>query len=153
MGAHTSGRPHETRGILDAVRRIVRELHESSRAAEKQVGLSISYERSGTGSTVNGTASIHVYRVLQEALNNVSRHAGVQEAWVRLMYKPDALVLEIEDHGKGIDTQKNERGIGLVAMRERAELISGHIEYLQPNGSGMLVRMSAPREKVEAHGG
>ncbi|HJY34709.1 MAG TPA: hypothetical protein VJ260_07640, partial [Vicinamibacterales bacterium] len=40
MGAHTSGRPHETRGILDAVRRIVRELHESSRAAEKQVGLS-----------------------------------------------------------------------------------------------------------------
>jgi DNA-binding MarR family transcriptional regulator len=40
MGAHTSRRPHETRSVLDAVRRIVRELHESSRAAEKQVGLS-----------------------------------------------------------------------------------------------------------------
>jgi DNA-binding MarR family transcriptional regulator len=40
MGTHTSARPHETRAILDAVRRIVRDLHESSRAAEKQVGLS-----------------------------------------------------------------------------------------------------------------
>src|SRR6188508_2107958 len=40
MGTHTLARPHETRAILDAVRRIVRDLHESSRASEKQVGLS-----------------------------------------------------------------------------------------------------------------
>ena len=49
--------------------------------------------------------------------------------------------------------QKDERGIGLVAMRERAELIDGNIEYLQSNGRGTLVRMIAPREKVESHGG
>ena len=61
-------------------------------------------------------------------------------------------MLEIEDHGKGMVTQKNERGIGLVAMRERAELISGRIEYLSGNGKGTLIRMSAPRERVEAHG-
>src|SRR4030095_16382060 len=102
---------------------------------------------------VASLAGCHFSRMVQKALNNVSRHAGVEEAWVRLMYKPDALVLEVEDHGKGIAAQRNERGIGLVAMRERAELISGHIEYLQANGKGTLVRMSAPREKVEAHGG
>jgi two-component system, NarL family, sensor histidine kinase DegS len=90
-------------------------------------------------------------------LNNVSKHAGVQEAWVRLMYKPDALILEVEDHGKGISPQsaptdgKYERGIGLVAMRERAQLISGDIEYLPANARGTLVRMSAPREKVESN--
>jgi len=120
---------------------------------ERQMGLSLHYEKSGTRFAVDSAVGVQVYRIVQEALNNVSRHAKVQEAWIRLMYKPDALVLEIEDHGQGIDVQKNERGIGLVAMRERAELISGRIEYLQPNGRGTLVRMSAPREKVEAHGG
>jgi signal transduction histidine kinase len=121
--------------------------------AERQLGVLLHYEKSGAAFAVETGAGVQVYRIVQEALNNVSRHAGVQEAWVRLMYRPDALVLEIEDHGRGIAAQKNERGIGLVAMRERAELISGRIEYLQANGRGTLVRMSAPREKVEGHGG
>jgi signal transduction histidine kinase len=120
---------------------------------ERQMGLCLHYEKSGTAFAVEAAAGVQVYRIVQEALNNVSRHAGVQEAWVRLMYKPEALVLEIEDHGKGIAAQKNERGIGLVAMRERAELISGRIEYLAADGRGTLIRMSAPREKVESHAG
>jgi len=120
---------------------------------ERQMGIALHYEKSGTPFAVESGAGVQVYRIVQEALNNVSRHAEVQEAWVRLMYKADALVLEIEDHGKGMAAQKNDRGIGLVAMRERAELISGRIEYLSANGKGTLVRMSAPREKVETHGG
>jgi len=120
---------------------------------ERQMGLVLHYEKSGTPFTIESAAGVQVYRIVQEALNNVSKHAGVQEAWVRLMYRPDALILEIEDHGKGISPPKDERGIGLVAMRERAELIAGSIEYLQVNASGTLVRMSAPREKVESHVG
>ena len=120
---------------------------------QRQMGIALHYEKSGTPFAVESGAGVQVYRIVQEALNNVSRHAGVQEAWVRLMYQADALVLEIEDHGKGMAAQKNDRGIGLVAMRERAELIFGRIEYLSANGKGTLVRMSAPRGKVEAHGG
>jgi signal transduction histidine kinase len=120
---------------------------------ERQMGISLHYKKSGKAFEVESAAGVQIYRIAQEALNNVSRHAGVREAWIRLMYEPDALVLEIEDHGKGIEAQRNERGIGLVAMRERAELISGRIEYLPANGGGTLVRMSAPREKVEAHAG
>ena len=120
---------------------------------ERQMGISLHYEKSGNAFAVESAAGVQIYRIAQEALNNVSRHAGAREAWIRLMYKPDALVLEIEDHGKGIAAHRNERGIGLVAMRERAELISGGIDYLQPNGGGTLVRMRAPREKVEAHAG
>jgi signal transduction histidine kinase len=121
--------------------------------AERQMGVVLHYEKSGRPFAVESGAGVQVYRIVQEALNNVSRHAGVQEAWVRLMYQPDALVLEVEDHGRGIAAEKHDRGIGLVAMRERAELISGQIEYLQANGRGTLVRMKAPREKVESHGG
>jgi signal transduction histidine kinase len=120
---------------------------------ERQLGLSLHFEKSGTPFTIESSAGVQVYRIVQEALNNVSRHSGLAEAWVRLKYKPDALLLEVEDHGKGISPQTDERGIGLVAMRERAELIDGNIEYLQADGRGTLVRMTAPREKVESHGG
>ena len=51
--------------------------------------------------TVEGNAAIHVYRVLQEALNNIARHAGAREAWVRLRFLPEELELEVEDQGRG----------------------------------------------------
>jgi len=119
---------------------------------ERQLGLSILYEKSGARFPLDSNAGVQIYRIVQEALSNVSRHSGVQQAWVRLLYLSDALVVEVEDHGQGISPQnKNDRGIGLVAMRERAELIHGSIEYSQAGGRGTLVRMNAPRQKVEAH--
>ncbi len=85
---------------------------------ERQSGIKISYEKSGTPFSVGGDAAIHVYRVVQEALNNVTRHSGAKQAWVRLQFLPDTLVLEVEDHGKGFVTQSTKQGIGLVAMRD-----------------------------------
>ena len=70
---------------------------------EKQTGIDITYEKSGQPYPVDASAAIHIYRVLQEALNNVARHSGAREAWVRLRFQPDSLQLEIEDHGKGLD--------------------------------------------------
>jgi len=115
---------------------------------EKQVGLAISYERSGTAAPVNGTASIHVYRVLQEALNNVARHAAADRAWVRLRHDASVLQLEVEDHGKGFGATRS-RGLGLVAMRERADLLGGTIEFLTPADGGTLVRLTVPSENLK----
>ncbi len=119
---------------------------------ERQTGLVLHYQKSGTVFPLEGGASVHVYRVLQEALNNVSRHSGAKEAWVRLNFSEDALELEVEDHGKGIVAGKNGRGIGLVAMRERAEIIGGTLELLQPANGGTTVRLRIERQKVESHG-
>ena len=119
---------------------------------ERQTGLTLHYEKSGAAFPLDGAASVHVYRVLQEALNNVSRHSGVNEVWVRLKFLADALELEVEDHGKGMAPEKNGRGIGLVAMRERAEIIGGTLELLQPLGAGTLIRLKIERQKVESHG-
>jgi signal transduction histidine kinase len=105
---------------------------------------------------VDTRAGVHIYRVLQEGLNNVSRHSGAREAWVRLKFLSNALELEVEDHGKGLVTQPARQGIGgigLVGMRERAELIGGTLELLQAGGGGTIVRLTVPREKAEAHGG
>jgi len=112
---------------------------------EKQTGLAITYEKSGTSFALDGAAPIHIYRILQEALNNVSRHSRTQRAWVRLRFSPDALELEVEDHGAGFAGGAAKPGIGLVAMRERAELLGGTIEFAQPAGGGILVRLRVPR--------
>ena len=120
---------------------------------ERQTGLTLHYEQSGTAFPLDAGASVHVYRVLQEALNNVNRHSGAKEAWVRLRFVADALDLEVEDHGKGLHPDKNGRGIGLVAMRERAELIGGTLELLQPGSGGTVVRLRMARQKVETHAG
>jgi signal transduction histidine kinase len=119
---------------------------------ERQTGLVLHYLKSGAVFALEGGASVHVYRVLQEALNNVSRHSGAKEAWVRLNFSEDALELEVEDHGKGIVAGQNGRGIGLVAMRERAEIIGGTLELLQPANGGTTVRLRIERQKVESHG-
>ena len=118
---------------------------------ERQAGIDISYEKSGTPFFVDGHAAIHVYRVLQEALNNVTRHSGAREAWVRLQFMPESLQIEVEDHGSGFELQAVKQGIGLVAMRERAELLGGTIEFLKPHSGGSLVRLKIPREKSDTH--
>jgi signal transduction histidine kinase len=119
--------------------------------AERQMGVALHYEKSGTGFPVDSSTGVHIYRVLQEALNNVSRHSGAQEAWVRLKFQVSALELDVEDRGKGFLAGAAHQGIGLVGMRERAELIGGTLELLQPEGGGTVVRLAIPRDKAEAH--
>ena len=111
---------------------------------ERQAGIHISYEKSGTPFMLEGDAAVHVYRVVQEALNNLVRHSGTKEAWVRLRFLPARLEVEIEDRGKGFHSQPARQGIGLVAMRERAELLQGSLDLLHPNGNGTLVRLTVP---------
>jgi signal transduction histidine kinase len=118
---------------------------------ERQTGIGISYEKSGASFPVDGSAGIHAYRVLQEALNNVARHSGAKQAWVRLRFLPHALELEVEDHGKGMWSHSNNHGIGLVAMRERAQLLGGTVEFRRPEAGGTLVRLRVPREQTESH--
>ncbi|PYY14372.1 MAG: sensor histidine kinase [Acidobacteria bacterium] len=115
---------------------------------ERQTGIAISYEKSGTIFEVPRSAGVHIYRVVQEALNNVKRHSGAQRAWVRLRFLADALEVEIEDHGRGLATSNGTRGIGLVGMRERAQLIGAELRFTQPAEGGTLVRLRVPRTAV-----
>jgi len=111
---------------------------------EKQLGIQVSYERSGVSPPIDATIGIHVYRVLQEALSNVARHSGSDRASVRLRVNPDTLELEIEDHGKGLTPSLPRQGLGLVAMRERAAIVKGTLVLVTPPDGGTLVRLSVP---------
>ena len=118
---------------------------------ERQNGIAISYEKEGEPFPVDGAAGVHVYRILQEALNNVARHSGAKQASVRLRFLPQTLELEVRDHGTGFPDRPSRRGIGLVAMRERSELMGGQITFSRPTEGGTLVHLTVPREKAESY--
>lgn len=115
----------------------------SARAFEKQSGIGIRYEKQGSGPELPEGMAIHVYRILQEALNNVARHSGTAEAVVRVRFTSDSLELQVEDHGRGLPAHRN-GGIGMIAMRERAEILRGKLEFSRPAAGGTLVTLTAP---------
>ncbi len=99
---------------------------------EKQTGIRVAYSKDGEGREIDRGLGIHLYRVMQEALNNVARHSKSPSAAVRLRYREDSLVLEIEDHGIGFGARDNKQGMGMVSMRERAEMLNGSVGILEP---------------------
>ena len=117
---------------------------------ERQSGITISYEKLGVPFAVDGSAAVQIYRILQEGLNNVARHSGAKQAWVRLHFLEAALELEVEDHGAGFSGRPAKQGIGLVAMRERTELMGGRIVFSTPAAGGTLLRLGVPRERIES---
>jgi signal transduction histidine kinase len=117
---------------------------------ERRTGIAVRCSRSGPSWSVGPDCGVHMYRVLQEALNNVARHSGATQVTVRIGFGGDRLTMEIEDNGRGF-TDRRAEGLGLVSMRERAELAGGLVEFLQGGGGGVLVRFTVPASKEEAH--
>ncbi len=111
---------------------------------ERQLGLRVTYERPDAPAPVDAGVAIHVYRVLQEAPSNVARHSGTAEATVRLAFRGGALHLEVEDHGAGLPSGGGPRGLGLVGMRERAELVGGTVTFSTPPRGGTRVSLVVP---------
>ena len=117
---------------------------------ERRTGVAVRFSKTGGHWTVAREQSIHLYRVLQEALNNVARHSGAKEAHVRLAFASDELTLEVEDSGVGFGNRKRD-GLGLVSMRERAEIAGGRIAFLEGANGGALVRFTVPAAREEEH--
>jgi signal transduction histidine kinase len=126
----------------------------------RQHGIDVEFVRGGTIGYIAPDASIHLYRIVQEALSNVSRHSGATRAWVRLSQSQSShsqtggtLALDIEDAGKGlpsISTPAERRGIGITSMRERAELMGGELTMTRGASGGVIVSVRVPLERVAA---
>lgn len=117
---------------------------------EHRTGIAVRYVKSGGPSAMPREADIHVYRVVQEALNNVARHSASKRAEVRLTFEPRAVRVEIEDEGIGF-SGKGRDGLGLVSMRERADIVGGTIEFVDGARGGALVRLTIPVFAEELH--
>jgi signal transduction histidine kinase len=108
----------------------------------KQHGIRVDFDKHGNG-RLEPEHAIHVYRVVQEALNNIAKHARATAAKLRLDLSSNEMRLDIEDNGVGI-TNTAKSGLGLIAMRERAELIGGALFVTRGENGGTRVRLQAP---------
>ncbi len=92
---------------------------------------------------------INIYRILQETLTNVSRHAEAKAVFVYLSESPEGLVLEVRDDGKGIPDERvnNGKTLGIIGMKERAKLLGGTLEISGTEGKGTCTKLILPNTK------
>jgi two-component system, NarL family, sensor histidine kinase UhpB len=83
-----------------------------------------------------------VYRIVQEGLTNVARHAGATVAWVDVSASPSGIRLEMGDDGSGMDASR--KGFGLDSIGERARLAGGNLELIAEKGPGTRLRVTIP---------
>ena len=86
--------------------------------------------------------SIILFRMIQESLNNVMKHAGATEMWLKLEEQPGAIVVSIADNGKGFDTgilEKPSEGLGLNNIFTRAKMIGGEVDTKSAPDSGTTI--------------
>ena len=100
--------------------------------------------------TLPEEGSTGVFRILQEALTNVSRHADANQVEVTLRCVSGWFVMEIMDDGVGynLDASRKSRSVGLTGMRERATMLGGKIELLSTLGHGATVRFTMPLTNI-----
>ena len=126
------------------------------RRFEKEHGLTVTFEANGELATVPPDVSLCLYRVTQEGLGNVARHATAQQARVTVSRDGDGVVLTIGDDGRGFDLVEARRahGLGLISLDERVRLLGGHLIITSTPQRGTELRITIPlnaREHAPRH--
>ncbi|MGV8967650.1 MAG: sensor histidine kinase [Cellulomonas sp.] len=108
-------------------------------------GMRVSFARMGAARTLPPGAGMVAYRICQESLTNVLKHAGPDPSvTVLVQWLPEALALEVSDDGRGAAAVSDGRGQGLVGMRERAAMFGGSVAAGPRAGGGFRVRVDLP---------
>ena len=112
----------------------------------RRTGIPCTHELPPDPPAVDADRSTDVFRILQEALTNVARHAGAREVVVTLRFWRNELQLSVSDDGRGITAAEiaSPQALGLVGMRERALLWDGAVEWRAREGGGTVVDLRLP---------
>ncbi len=143
--------------IAEGIRRISHELHPAVlelagiaaalRSHCKQFstdnGVSVALEVEGGFDHLTAEAALCLYRVAQEALQNIAKHSGAKEARVQLELAGEGVLLTVSDGGRGFDADipAVRAGLGLVSMKERARLLHGTLKITSAPGQGTTLRV------------
>jgi two-component system NarL family sensor kinase len=134
--------PLEGRPLSEALKALVERW-------EAETGIAARYGAVNGSRPLPPSVEAALYRICQEALTNVARHAGAERATVRLVATPDRVRLAVEDDGSGFDAAGvPEDRHGIVGMRERAEVLGGTLEVRSEPGEGTRIEVTAPLEKL-----
>lgn len=115
---------------------------------ERRSDLQVEFKVEGEARPLSPAVSTALFRIAQEALNNVMKHASANHVDIDLRYGEWAVWVQVHDDGQGFDLDQlsttDRTSWGLLGMRERAELLGGRVELETSPGQGVLVRVSIP---------
>jgi signal transduction histidine kinase len=149
-------------GLSNDLRRMTHQLHPAalehlglvaalrSHCADfsRNVGIRVGFRVGAEVGSLSSEVAVCLYRITQEALRNVAKHSGAQEALVQIDQHRDEIRLSIVDQGVGFDLRmpKPAECLGLVSIRERVQLISGSVTIKSAPGEGTCVEVRVPIE-------
>ena len=138
-------------GILDTAG-LVAAIEWQAHEFETQTGIECQVRTEIQDTSWDQDLSTAFFRIFQEALTNVMRHASANQVEVRLAEQNGHVVLEVKDNGRGISDAEihNSKSIGLLGMQERAALLGGKVSWQGHPGMGTLVGVRIPRRAASA---
>ncbi len=130
--------PLEGRTLPEALSALAEEYARKSK-------LELAFTTTGENRALPFRVEASLYRIAQEALNNVNRHASARHLTVTLGMQPDQVTLLVEDDGRGFDPSQTPEGrYGLIGLNERAKLLGGTFELCSTPGSGTRIKVTIP---------
>ena len=137
-------------GLVPALRQLV------SKLEERKV-LKTDFQVNGKERALEKHVEVTLFRIIQEGLNNIHRHAGVSEGRLRLLFSPNDLSILISDEGRGFDMEETEEmrksgtgngHFGILGMEERAKLIGASLNVISTPGEGTKIHVNLSYPKV-----
>ena len=135
-------------GLLAAIRKEAREL-------SKTTGIKAHLDLPEQLGGLDHEVEIAIYRAVQEALNNIAKHAQAKQFWVRLDMEDSSIRVRVEDDGIGFNRNPGtvpRRSYGLVGMRERIAALSGSVRVQSRHGRGTRVKVIVPAPNASSGG-
>lgn len=131
---------------------LVEALRSECASFTRREGIRVVYKPEGVPSSMPKDIALGVYRVAQEALRNIAKHAAVAEAWVSLAGTGTEVVLRVHDEGAGFDANemRSQPGLGLSGMEERVRLIQARLTIQSAPGKGTTVEVRVPLARSDS---
>jgi signal transduction histidine kinase len=125
---------------------LVEALRSECASFSRRERIAVCYRPDRIPNTLSKDVALCVYRVAQEALRNLAKHAAVNEAWVSLIASDSELLLRVQDKGVGFDPARvgSQPGLGLSSMEERVHLIQAKLSVTSAPGRGTTVEVRVP---------
>ncbi len=131
-------------GILDNLG-LVEALKDEIKAWEsRNIETRCNFTTHGDLSQLNEHTNIMLYRIVQECLTNITKHAHASEVNITLQNTSEKLLLEVNDNGNGFNIHQLNQGLGLIGMRERVESLNGNLQLTSEPKKGVIISISIP---------
>jgi signal transduction histidine kinase len=130
-------------GLIEAIK------EELSAWQGRNPDIQMHFDVTGNLDDLDDRINITLYRIVQECLTNIARHAGASRVSISLSGEAHSLVLSVNDNGRGLEQSASGGGLGLIGMRERAEGLGGEFTLESEQGAGVTICIRIPLNSGE----